>query len=40
MIKKEYMSPELEMIDFELENAMLTLSTPEGENNSDEIEDL
>jgi hypothetical protein len=40
MIKKEYMSPEMEMIDIELENAILSLSTDNGDYDSDEIIDI
>lgn len=40
MIKKEYMSPELEMIDIVLENNLLTLSTDNGDYDSSEIEDI
>jgi hypothetical protein len=40
MIKKEYMSPELEMIDIELENAVLTLSTDNGDYDSEDIIDI
>jgi hypothetical protein len=40
MIKKDYMTPELEEIKMELQCPIMELSTPEGENNSDEIDDL
>ena len=40
MVKKEYMSPEMEMIEIELESTILTLSTPEGEYDSSEVEDI
>lgn len=41
MIKKEYMTPEVEEIEIELQaNVLLDMSTDNGENNSDEIDDL
>ena len=40
MIKKEYMTPELEEMDLELESALLTLSTSDEEIGADEGDDL
>jgi hypothetical protein len=40
MIKKEYMSPELEMIEMELQAPLMDLSTPGGEYDSSEVEDI
>ncbi len=40
MSKKEYMTPEVELVEMELESALMGLSTPEGEFNSDDVEDL
>lgn len=40
MIKKEYMTPDVEIVEMELENALLEMSTDNGNNNSDDIEDL
>ena len=40
MNKKEYMSPEVELIDLELESALLTLSTDEGEYDNGDIDDI
>jgi hypothetical protein len=40
MIKKEYMTPELEQIDLVLESAVLTLSTSEEEIGANEGIDL
>ena len=39
-MKKMYFAPEVEEIDLELQNALLALSTDQGENNSDEIDDI
>mgnify|MGYP007069855258 CR=1 FL=1 len=41
MIKKEYMAPELEEIEVDMKgNVLLDMSTDNGNNNSDDIEDL
>jgi hypothetical protein len=40
MIKKEYMTPEIEEIELELENALLEMSTDNGDNDNSDIEDL
>jgi len=40
MNKKEYLSPEMEMIEMELESNLMTLSTPDGEYDSGDIEDI
>jgi len=40
MIKKEYMTPELELVDLVLESSVLTLSTSETEIGADEGLDL
>ena len=39
-MKKMYFAPEVEEIELELQNALLELSTDQGENNSDEIDDI
>lgn len=40
MSKKEYLAPEVELIEMELETNLLTISTQEGEFNSDDIEEV
>lgn len=40
MMKKEYMTPELEEIKVEMEGALMELSTPDGEFASEDIEDI
>jgi hypothetical protein len=40
MNKKEYMTPEMELIEMELESALLGLSTSESEIGADEGDDL
>lgn len=40
MNKKEYMTPELELVEMEVESTLMTLSTPEGDYDSDDVEDL
>ena len=39
-MKKMYFAPEVEEIELELQNALLEMSTDNGDNNSDEIDDL
>jgi hypothetical protein len=39
-MKKMYFAPEVEEIELELQNALLDMSTDNGDNNSDEIDDL
>jgi hypothetical protein len=39
-MKKMYFAPEVEEIELELQNALLEMSTDNGENNSDEIDDI
>lgn len=40
MMKKEYMTPELEEIDLEFEGALMDLSTDDSMNDNDDIEDI
>lgn len=40
MYKKEYMTPELELIEMELESTLLTLSTSDEEIGAGEGDDL
>lgn len=40
MMKKEYMTPELETIELEFEGTLMEISTPEGEYDASEIEDI
>lgn len=40
MIKKEYMTPEMELVDLELETTLLSLSTSDEEIGADEGDDL
>ncbi len=41
MIIKEYMTPEMEEIELDMKgNVLLDMSTDNGNNNSDDIEDL
>ena len=39
-MKKMYFAPEVEEIELELQNALLELSTDNGDNDSDKIDDL
>ena len=40
MMKKDYMTPEMEEIKVELEGALMELSTPDGEYSSEDIDDI
>lgn len=40
MIKKEYMTPEMELIKMELQAPLMDLSTPEEEYDNEDIVDL
>ncbi len=40
MNKKVYMTPEVELIEMELESNLLTISTQEGEYDSGDIEEV
>ena len=40
MNKKEYMTPEVELIEMEMETTLLTISTADGEYDSGDIEEL
>ena len=39
-MKKMYFAPEVEEIELELQNALLEMSTDNGDNNSEDIDDL
>jgi len=40
MNKKEYMAPEMELVEMELESALMGLSTDNGDYDSGDIEDI